>query len=157
MHDWEAEEKLWEGDELVRQLIREQNMELEIGRLVRTVHTVLTLWCDCQFEALAALSRNRELSAEELAHLWQETRLIMQGKPVLPRLETLLESITVSVDTPPPSTVWFVSVVLWKETDFWPFVKDTPGRLYLLLRDSITELYDVSIVHREDYFRRRYG
>ncbi|GIV17371.1 MAG: hypothetical protein KatS3mg022_2806 [Armatimonadota bacterium] len=157
MREWEEEEKLWEGDEIVRQLGREQNLEIELGRLVRTVHTVLTLWCDRQFEALSALTKGRELSAEQLEALWQETRQIMQGKPVVPRLEMLLESIVVSVDTHPPSTVWLVSLVLWKETNFWPFVEDTPGRLYLLLRDSITELYDVSIVRGEDYFKRKYG
>lgn len=157
MHDWEEEEKLWEDDEIVRQLEREQRLILEVGRLVRTVHTVLTLWCDRQFEALAALTQGRALAAEQLEALWQETRQIMQGKPVVLRLEMLLESMDVSLDTPPPSIVWLVSLVLWKETNFWPFVEDTPGRLYLLLRDSITELYDVSIVKGNDYFKRKYG
>ncbi|GIV17365.1 MAG: hypothetical protein KatS3mg022_2800 [Armatimonadota bacterium] len=53
---------------------------------------------------------------------------------------------------------WEDEEKLWEGDGIvWPFVEDTPGRLYLLLRDSITELYGVSIVRGEDYFKRKYG
>lgn len=152
--NWEAEEELWEGDEIMRQLLREQHLVVEVGRLVRTVHTVLTLWCDQQFSALEALTSGREMSAAQLEQSWREAREGMQGKPVVPRLEMLLESVAVCLLEPSPHPAWFVSVVLWKETNLWPFLEDTGERLYLVLRDSTSELYDVSIVRGEEYFQR---
>lgn len=142
------------SDAIMRLLLRQQEGVLEVGRLIRTVHLVLTLWCDKQFRALEAITQGRYLSASELSNLWQVIKDRMHSPPVVPPSNLLLESISISIETLPPTPQWRVYVRLWKSSDVHPPVEESGEGIGLLLKDSIGELYEVSIIHPKEFFRR---
>lgn len=138
----------------MRLILRQQESVLEVGRLIRTVHLVLTLWCDKQFQALEAITQGRYLSASELGNLWQVIKDRMRTPPVVPPLDLLIDSISLALEEFPQNPQWRVYVRLWKPSDVNPIVEESNEGLALLLKDSVSNLYEVSLIHPEEFFQR---